>query len=53
MKQTIDRITVAFGPQQSELSLADWLRHHAGERGVNRVVKQAIREYQERHAEKR
>lgn len=52
MKQTIDRVTIAFGPQQSDLALADWLRQTAGARGLNRVIKQAIREYQERHGKR-
>ena len=42
----LDRITLNFG--KSELPLAAEIRKLAGERGLNRWIKQAIREYLDR-----
>jgi len=47
METTLARITLNFGT--AELALARQIKALAGERGVNRLVKQALREYLERH----
>ena len=43
----LDRITLNFGSQ--ELELARQVRKRAGKAGLNRLIKQAIREYIEQH----
>lgn len=45
----IDRLSINFGPGQEELALALRVRAKAGPKGINRLVKQAVREYLERH----
>mgnify|MGYP001559834947 len=42
----LDRITLNFGT--TELELARQIRKRAGKGGLNRVIKQAIREYLDR-----
>ena len=42
----LDRITLNFGT--TELELARQIRKRAGKGGLNRTIKQAIREYLER-----
>ena len=49
LSMNIDRLSINFGPGQEELALAKRVRERAGDKGINRLVKQAVREYLERH----